>query len=298
MPPLDELYRRLLFTYPEPYRREHEAEIVSTLLEAAEPQRRWPSVREATGLLVGGLRTRALVAAREGPLAIWADGLRLGVALLLGSYITNAYGPFMFESGTRARFLPVLLVLAAIAVMRGASRAGMVLVVAAAAAAWPYVLPYAGSSPNLLVFTQSWSAYEVLSLPIAALVLLWYSWVRRSRRPWSWWLVVPVVVCPVLYEFVLTHPTYWTLQSALSFHIPLSLFELVLPSVLLVAWSTIAADPRPSIGAALYIAVHLTAVAPGVAAQPAYALPLLVPAILSAATIAGAAVSSRRLAHG
>jgi hypothetical protein len=93
---------------------------------------------------------------------------------------------------------------------------------------------------------------------------------RGASPPWSWWLVVPVVVCPVLYELVLTHPTYWTLQSALSFHIPPSLFELVLPTVLLVAWSTIAADPRPSIGAALYIAVHLTAVAPAVAAEPTY----------------------------
>jgi hypothetical protein len=147
------------------------------------------------------------------------------------------------------------------------------------------------------MFMQNWSAYEILSLPIAALVLLWYSRVGRTRHPWSWWLVAPVVVCPVLYELALTHRTFWTLESALGFHIPLSLFELVLPTVLLMVWSMIAADPRPSIGAALYVAVHLTAVAPGVAAGSSYALPLLVPAVLAAATIAGAAVSSRRLAH-
>ena len=296
MPPLDELYGRLLFTYPSPYRQEHEAEIVSTLIEAAEPGQRWPSVREAGGLLVGGLRTRAVVASREGTLAIWADGLRLGVALLLGSLIVDAYIPFMYGSGTRARFLPVLLVLAAIAVMRGASRVGLVLVVAVGVAAWPYVFVYFG--PGWLVSTSGWPAYEILSPPIAAVVLLWLSWGRKTGHAWSWWLVAPVVVCPVLYELLLTHQAFGTLDSALGFHVPLSLFELVLPALLLIAWSMIAADPRPSIGAALYVAVHLTAVAPGVAAQSPYALPLLVPAVLASATIAGAAVSSRRLAHG
>jgi hypothetical protein len=297
MPPLDELYGRLLLTYPSPYREEHEAEIVSTLIEAAQPGQRWPSVREAAGLLVGGLRTGAVVASREGPRAIWADGLRLGVALLLGSWIADAYSPFMYSPGVRARFLPVLLVLAAIAVMRGASRVGLVLVVAAGAAAWPYVmLLYRGF--GLFMFTQSWPAYEILSLPIAGLVLLWCSLVGRTRHPWSWWLVAPVVVSPVLYELVLTRGTFWTLQSTLGFHIPLSLFELVLPVALLIAWSIIAADPRPSIGGALYVAVHLTAVAPGVATHLTEALPLLVPAVLASATIAGAAVSSRRLAHG
>jgi len=70
-------YERLLFTYPTDYRAAHGEEILSTLLEAARPTQRWPSWREATSLLLGGLRLRARQAAKESPTRLWTDGFTL-----------------------------------------------------------------------------------------------------------------------------------------------------------------------------------------------------------------------------
>lgn len=59
MSTLEALYRRLMFAYPGQYRRIREDEIVGTLLDVARPGQRLPSLREAAGLILGGLRTRA-----------------------------------------------------------------------------------------------------------------------------------------------------------------------------------------------------------------------------------------------
>lgn len=59
MPTLEALYRRLMFTYPAQYRRMREDEMVGTLLDVARPGQSLPSLREAAGLVFGGLRTRA-----------------------------------------------------------------------------------------------------------------------------------------------------------------------------------------------------------------------------------------------
>jgi hypothetical protein len=76
-------YERLLFTYPSSYRRAHGDEMISTLLEAARPDQRLPAPRETASLLLGGLRRRALQAARQSPRRLWADGLHLGVLLIV-----------------------------------------------------------------------------------------------------------------------------------------------------------------------------------------------------------------------
>ena len=51
-------YRRLLWSYPAHYRRRHGAEILTTLMESAEPERRLPAPADAVDLLRGGLRQR------------------------------------------------------------------------------------------------------------------------------------------------------------------------------------------------------------------------------------------------
>lgn len=51
-------YRRLLWAYPRWYRRERGTEILTTVLDAAAPGRRWPSARDAVDLLRGGVRLR------------------------------------------------------------------------------------------------------------------------------------------------------------------------------------------------------------------------------------------------
>jgi hypothetical protein len=56
--PLERLCRWLLLGYPAWYRRERAEEMLSTLLEASPPGRKWPSFRDARALVAGGLRAR------------------------------------------------------------------------------------------------------------------------------------------------------------------------------------------------------------------------------------------------
>lgn len=58
MSSLERRCRWLLLTYPAWYRRERAGEMLGTLLEASPPGRRWPSVRDARALVIGGLRVR------------------------------------------------------------------------------------------------------------------------------------------------------------------------------------------------------------------------------------------------
>lgn len=51
-------YRRLLLVYPGDYRRRHGLEILTTLMETADPDRRRPHRAEVADLLLGGLRQR------------------------------------------------------------------------------------------------------------------------------------------------------------------------------------------------------------------------------------------------
>ncbi|WP_173036224.1 hypothetical protein [Phytohabitans flavus] len=64
--PLERAYRRLLLAYPRRYRRERGTEILTTLLDAARPDQRRPSPRDALDLVLGGLRRR--LAIPRGPL--------------------------------------------------------------------------------------------------------------------------------------------------------------------------------------------------------------------------------------
>ena len=79
---LERSYRRLLLAYPARYRRRHAAEIVTTLLDMAEPDRRRPSAAESGQLLAAGLRQRFRLPARR-PLPWIAAVL---VTLILGAF--------------------------------------------------------------------------------------------------------------------------------------------------------------------------------------------------------------------
>jgi hypothetical protein len=57
-PALERAYRALLWAYPGGYRRRHGAEILTTLMEMAEPGRRWPSAADSRHLVGAGLRQR------------------------------------------------------------------------------------------------------------------------------------------------------------------------------------------------------------------------------------------------
>jgi hypothetical protein len=78
-------YRRLLFAYPRSYRRQHGTEIVTTLLEMAEPGRRRPAAGEAWHLLASGVRQRFRVPRR--PFAVLAALL---IAVTLAAFGATA----------------------------------------------------------------------------------------------------------------------------------------------------------------------------------------------------------------
>ncbi|MBL6275821.1 hypothetical protein JMF97_06565 [Micromonospora fiedleri] len=76
---LERRYRRLLRAYPADYRRERGDEIIGTYLDLAGPDRRWPSLAEATDLGRGGLRQRL----RAAGAAALIPGVRLAGLLAL-----------------------------------------------------------------------------------------------------------------------------------------------------------------------------------------------------------------------
>jgi hypothetical protein len=260
MATLESMYRRLLLTYPGEYRREHEEEILATLVDAAEPGRRRPSLRETRDLLAGGLRTRALLAAREGGRALWADGLRLGVALLLAMRISD-YTMWIHGipsiDGTSVPLplstwiAPVVLTLALVAVLRGGARSSLVLLVLGGLASTSSsIQPHSLAdflSPAASVLSPS---SLLMTLAAALLAAQWSA--QRARPAWPLWIAAALIAGPALSRWALGWlpiPTpYLTIESVA---------VLVVPFALLVAVALIARDPRPSIGAAVYAAAGL-----------------------------------------
>jgi hypothetical protein len=59
--PLERRCRWLLHAYPAWYRCQRFEEMLGTLMEASTPGRRWPSLRDARALVIGGLRVRGRV---------------------------------------------------------------------------------------------------------------------------------------------------------------------------------------------------------------------------------------------
>ncbi|QDY11171.1 hypothetical protein FJK98_31860 [Micromonospora sp. HM134] len=98
MPDLERSYRRLLRAYPRWYRRHRGLEILTTLLEAAEPGQVRPSRAEAAYLLVNGLRYRFVPPTRVGRIAaglvsIWVAMVLSGVGALSIWMIANPQEP-------------------------------------------------------------------------------------------------------------------------------------------------------------------------------------------------------------
>lgn len=302
MPPLDELYGRLLLAYPEEYRERQGAEMVSTLLDVARPRQVLPSWRESLALVVGGLRTRAREAARQGPRALWWEGLRLGAAALIAGQagselqLSLGSGPYI-----RPHVLPMLLALTAIALLRRPERWGLTLIAVDAVAMWPAPLPVVSGggliviAPSLLPFQSGpWplviGPWVCLAMAAAAFALT--SPAARLRRPWSWWIIAPMLVWPVALQLV-------------SERVPYSLLMLlgVAPYLVCLALgvlSVAAHDPRPGIAAAVYLVGSVAAQLPFIPFvfwSFGQAEDTLMPLLLLAVTAAAVVVSSRSRAH-
>jgi hypothetical protein len=229
-------YERLLFTYPAAYRRAHGDEMLGTLLEAARPDQRLPAPREAISLLLGGLRTRAHQAARQSPQRLWTDGLQLGVLLIVLVNLGHALqAPFPFPLWI------ALVAITALAVLRGWTRTALIVATVAALAAARPLLPQV-SLPWWLPGYGDWSMVARYAVPAAVLAALAWSRVGRPRA-WSWWwLVLPAAAALPL------EGNPWALAQAV-------LQVGLLLVVLVVAVG--AFDPRPAIGAAVYLAPGL-----------------------------------------
>lgn len=102
MQPLERRYRRLMFAYPPAYRREREDEIVGTLLDVAEDDRRWPTPTEAADLVANGWRTRVRSATGTTTSGLWVESLSvaafLGVTVMAGVSIAMLW--FLAMHGT------------------------------------------------------------------------------------------------------------------------------------------------------------------------------------------------------
>jgi hypothetical protein len=229
-------YERLLVTYPSAYRRAHGEEMVSTLLDAARPDQQLPAPREAASLLLGGLRTRARQAATQSPRRLWADGLHLGVLLIVLVNLGHALQP-----PSRFPLWIALVGVTALAVLRGWTRTALIAAtVTALAAARPLLPPV--TLPWWLPGYGDWSVVARYGVPAAVLaVLAWPSIGRLQARSW-WWLLLPAAAM-----LPLAGDAWALAQAAL---------EVGLLLVVLVV-AVAALDPRPAIGAAVYLAPGL-----------------------------------------
>lgn len=89
---LELAYRRLLLSYPTAYRQARGEELLSTLLAAAPPGRRRPTIAEAFDLVYHGIRTRARTTRRTlaGPDATDALALAAVVSLTVAAAVAVA----------------------------------------------------------------------------------------------------------------------------------------------------------------------------------------------------------------
>ncbi|MEU4689347.1 hypothetical protein [Actinoplanes sp. NPDC023714] len=91
-PRFERACKRLLRAYPRDYRRRHGAEVVTTLLEMAEPGRRRPAGADAWHLIGSGIRQRFRLPARR-PLA-WVAAV---LVMLIGGAFGAAAGSWAVE---------------------------------------------------------------------------------------------------------------------------------------------------------------------------------------------------------
>jgi hypothetical protein len=85
-------YQRLLRLYPRWYREERGAEMLATLMQAAESGSARPARREIGALVLGALRTRVGANMTGSPGQLWLSALRVAV-LLLVAYATASSVP-------------------------------------------------------------------------------------------------------------------------------------------------------------------------------------------------------------
>ncbi|MEO3874400.1 hypothetical protein ABGB18_36880 [Nonomuraea sp. B12E4] len=194
MTALERRYRRLLLAYPRSYRAAHGDELLDVLLESAEPGSTVPALREAWGLLLGGVRSRIAHQAAGTP---WADGLHLGVTAVAAANLA-ALLPY---AGTLPLWT-VLSALALLAVQRGWVLAAFPLTLAAGAKSvflasgqQPFDVTLIPVYPSFLTDRPLYSDSSPFVVAAGYAVVLVGLLVLASRqrpraRSWWWWAAV------------------------------------------------------------------------------------------------------------
>jgi hypothetical protein len=80
---LENRYRLLLRAYPSAYRRERGDELIEAVLASEDTARHWPSPRQATALITGGLRARRNPTRGRAGTAAWWQGIELATIALI-----------------------------------------------------------------------------------------------------------------------------------------------------------------------------------------------------------------------
>ncbi|MFI6179986.1 hypothetical protein ACIA8R_30905 [Nonomuraea sp. NPDC051191] len=245
-------YRRLLRAYPKEYRAEHGEELIGTLLEAAPPGARRPSLRETLHLLAGGFTARVL-AARASGVPSWRDGLHLGA--LVVALVTFAQLPvlpyFIFKTWTA---LGIVLM---VALVRGWMRVAACL--ATFAALWtsqpmfPGLIPALDLGP-LYGDLAPVAPYWVVAAASAVLAVRRADAGRGSGRARRWgatmparsarWLLVPLGAWALQLTQVPVWEPVWVVARA----------GVEVAALLLVLAATLAArDGRWALASAVYL---------------------------------------------
>jgi len=294
---LERRYRHLLHAYPAAYRRRRGDELLATLLEAAAPGQRHPTLRETLGLLGGGLSVRAGLAGGCAPWTLWAEGLRLGALLLLVSLTGDAASATWLQtnhvvftwifSNTAGLAVTLASAAAVAAVARGGFRAALVPIGVAVAIGWSGLsdLP-----PGLWAYLTAAGILVVLSRRPPA---------RPRRRAWPWLLATPLTLVVGLYGIHFPtdrfHPQSGMILDARTL--------LPVAALLLAVLLWLPIDPRPAIAAAVYIAPILggylvaTILYPPTLAEWWNVLPPLAIAAVTAALVAASAARARQLSR-
>lgn len=237
---LERRYRLLLGAYPPQYIDNHEEEIIGTLLEGARPGQLRPTLAEAYNLLVAGFRLRVRTSTDGLPTRNWSDSNRLAALLILASVLSDR-----LSGGSDGIPLAAsaLVACSIVAVVTGSQRVGTGLALSA------LVVSAIATNRWELLLPSAW-LYDCSSLLAIAFALAAASIRGGGRRPWPGWLAVIAIAVPFLYR------VFW-LGSLDQYHIPLSIFELVLPVTAFSGVALLMHDPRAAVAATMYSALHL-----------------------------------------
>jgi hypothetical protein len=307
MTPLERRYRRWMVAYPAGYRREHESEILDTLLQSAGPGQDRPSLREGLALLSGGLRTRARLAVAS-PGRVWADGLRLGAVLYLvlacGTRLSSSLGPILFPGrmglGREADLVHLevaVLAIVVVAVLRARYEIGLAALAGFVAISEIALRSVAVPVPPAPV---NW-----LLVAAAVAALAWHPRLRALRRPWP---AGPALLAlggvGLAAASYLAMDTVAVHRSALALPLMVASPPLLLPVAVLLLLAVVGADPRPALAATVYVLANAVGLAQlGFSIRLAgfdgilYGLQLLESAGAAALALAVTVVSARRLAR-